>query len=188
MARKKPKDGSIVWIEEGEWFRSEEPVPFPVLHQSVHVMIWTAHETAEQPGALTPAQLAAIDGLRAVPPERRVEWSAAVFADFRTAVDSGECELDALDVPERCRAPEDVWALVRWNEVVISDQGPNGDRFVLVHGRPQWRIEHGLQLLLKNEQLLWVGRADEALFMASDWAHDYLPYYLPPPRKPRRHK
>lgn len=50
------------------------------------------------------------------------------------------------------------------------------------------RAARGLQLLLKNEQLLWVGRADKALFMNSDWEHDYLPYYSPPPRKPRRRK
>jgi hypothetical protein len=188
VARKKQKPGSISWREEGGWFQSERTVFFPVFRQEIRIMIWTEHQTAAQPGVLTPAHLAATDGLLTVPPERRDEWSAAVFTDFREAVESGKCELHSDDMPARCRVPEDVWSYVRWNEVVVSEQGPNGDRFILVHGRPEWRIEHGLQLLLKNEQLLWVGRADEALFMNSDWSHDYLPYYLPPQRKSRRRK
>jgi hypothetical protein len=98
-----------------------------------------------------------------------------VFEDFRRAVESGKCELASEETPDRCREAEDVWSLVRWNEVVVPDQGPKGNRYILVHGRPEWRIEHGLQLLLKNERLLWVGRADEALFMNSDWSRDYLP-------------
>lgn len=175
MARKKQKPDDISWREEDGWFQSERTVFFPVFRQEIRVMVWTEHQTAAEPGVLTPAHLAAIDKLLAVPPERRDEWSLAVFADYREAVESDECELDWDDLPKRCQAPEDVWSYVRWNEVVVSDQGPRGDRFILVHGRPGWRIEHGLQLLLKNEQLLWVGRADEALFMNSDWLHDYLP-------------
>ena len=65
------------------------------------------------------------------------------------------------------RPPRTCGRLIKWSEVVVPDQGPKGDRFILVHGHPGWRIEHGLQLLLKNEQLLWVGRADQALFMDS---------------------
>jgi hypothetical protein len=187
VARKKHKPGSISWHEEGGWFQSEQPVNFPVFRQAIRVMAWAEGETAAQPGVLTPAHLAAINGLLAVPPERRDEWSAAVFADFREAVESGQCELRSDDIPQRCRAPEDVWALVEWSEVVVPEQGPKGDRFILVHGHPGWRIEHGLQLLLKNERLLWVGRADEALFLDSDWSHNYLPYHLKP-RGSRRRK
>lgn len=186
LARKKDKPGSISWREDGGWFQSELPVVFPVFRQAIRIMAWTEGETAAQPGVLTSAHLAAIDGLMTVAPARRDEWSAAVFADFREAVESGQCELRSNDIPKRCRAPEDVWPLVEWSEVVVPDQGPKGDRFILVHGHPGWRIEHGLQLLLKNELLLWVGRADVALFMDSDWSHDYLPYYLPRERKRRR--
>lgn len=188
MTQKKHQPNLISWREEGGWFQSERTVLFPVFRQEIRVMVWTEHALATQPGVLTPAHLAAIDGLLATPSEQRDEWSPRVFADFREAVASGNCELDSDDIPEQCRKPEDVWSYIRWNEVVVSEQGPNGDRFLLVHGRPGWRIEHGLQLLLKNEQLLWVGRADESLFMDSDWSHDYLPYYLPPERKSHRGK
>jgi hypothetical protein len=112
-----------------------------------------------------------------IPTERRGEWSSAVFDDYQQAIESGDCELKDEDVPIRCRVPEDVWRLIRWSEVVVPDQGPNADRYILVHGHPEWRIQHGLQLLLKNERLLWVGRADEILFLDSDWSHDYLPWY-----------
>jgi hypothetical protein len=165
----------ISWREGGGWFHSEQPVVFPVFGQAIPILVYTEGRTAAEPGVLTPAHLAAIDGLLAVPPEQWSEWSVAVFADFRRAIESGECELETDNLPDRCHAPEDIRALVRWKEVVVPDQGPNGDRFILVHGRPAWRIEHGLQLLLKNERLLWVGRADEALFMNSDWSRDYLP-------------
>ena len=165
----------ISWCEGGGWFQSEQPVLLPVIRQAIRIMVYTEGRTAAEPGVLTPAYIAAIDGLLAVPPERRSEWSAVVFDDFRRAIESGKCELETEDIPDRCRIPEDVWPLVEWSEVVVPDQGPNGDRFILVHGRPGWRIEHGLQLLFKNEQLLWVGRADEALFLNSDWSRDYLP-------------
>lgn len=165
----------ITWTESSGWFESKEPVFFPVLQQEISINVFTEHDLAEEPGVLTEAHLAAIEGLLAAPPERRSEWPPTVFADFREAVDSGECELDSDDIPERCRTPEDVWALIDWREVVVTEQGPNGDRFILVHGCPGWRIEHGVQLLLKNEHLLWVGRADEAIFMTGDWSKDYLP-------------
>jgi hypothetical protein len=188
VPQKKSQPEAIAWREEGGWFQSEQPVLFPVFGQAISVMACTEGDTAKEPGVLTPAHLAAVEGLCALPPERRDEWAADVFADFRKAVDSGDCELRSEDTPERCREPAGVWKLVKWREVVVPDQGPKGDRFILVHGRPDWRIEHGLQLLLKNEQLLWVGRADEALFMHSDWKHDYLPYYLPGFRRSRRRK
>ncbi len=148
----------ISWRESDGWFQSEQPVFFPVFGQAIRVMVYTEAPTAAAPGVLTPAHLAAINALLTIPAERRAEWSAAVFADFQHAIESDECELDADDIPDRCQTHEDVWPLVRWNEVVVSEQGPHEDRFVLVHGRPGWRIEHGLQLLLKNERLLWVGR------------------------------
>jgi hypothetical protein len=177
---------AISWGGGDDWFQSEQPVFFPVFGQAIRVEAYTGSPKAPDPGVLTPAHIAAVEGLMALPPARRADWSAAVFADFEQAVESGQCELDADDLPERCRVPEEVWPLVRWNAVVVPEQGPNGDRFILIHGRPGWRIEHGLQLLLKNEQLLWVGRADEALFLNSDWSHDYLPYYLKPRGSRRR--
>jgi hypothetical protein len=139
------------------------------------VMAYVDAPTAAERGVLTAAHIAAVEGLLALPPERRGEWSAAVFADFARAVKSGRAERANDKVRARCRTPEDVWPLVRWNEVVAPDQGPNGDRYLLVHGRPEWRVEHGLQLLHKNEALLWVGRADEALFLNRDWSRDYRP-------------
>lgn len=166
---------AISWLDGGDWFQSEQPVLFPVFGQTIRIMAYTGSPKAAEPGVLTPAHVAAVEGLLALTPDRRADWSTAVFADFERAIESGQCELDAEDVPDRCQVPEDVWALVRWKEVVVPDQGSGGDRFILVHGRPGWRIEHGLQLLLKNEQLLWVGRADEALFMHSDPSRDYLP-------------
>jgi hypothetical protein len=165
----------ISWREGEDWFHSEQPVLFKVFRQTIPVLVYAEGRVGAKPRGLTPAHIAAIDGLRAVPPERRSEWSAVIFDDFRRAVDSGECELESEDTPDHCREAEDVWPLVRWSEVVVPDQGPNGDRFILVHGHPAWRIEHGLQLLLKNEHLLWVGRADEDLFSGSDWSRDYLP-------------
>lgn len=169
----------ISWDGGGDWFQSEQPVLFPVFGQAIQILAYTGSPKGADPGVLTAAHVAAVEGLLALPPERRSDRSAAVFDDFKRAVKSGRCEPDAADIPKRCREPEDVWPLVRWKEVVVPDQGPNGDRFILVHGRPGWRIEHGLQLLLKNEQLLWVGRADEALFTNSDWSRDFLP------RRPR---
>jgi hypothetical protein len=175
LGRKRSKQTALSWVGGGDWFWPEQPVLFPVFGQTIDIMAYTGSPTAAEPGVLTPAHVVAVHGLLALPPERRADWSAAVFADFERAVKSGRCELDADDIPQRCRKPEDVWPLVRWKEVVVPDQGPKGDRFILVHGRPGWRVEHGLQLLLKNEQLLWVGRADEALFLNSDWSRDYLP-------------
>ncbi len=166
---------AISWVCEDEWCQSEQPVLFPVFGQAIRIMAYIGFRQVADRGVLTTAHIAAVEGLLAVPPARRADWSAAVFADFKQAVDSGDCELDAADIPERCRVPEDVWSLVQWSEVLVPDQGPRGDRFILVHGRPGWRIEHGLQLVLKNEQLLWVGRGDEALFLNSGPSRDYLP-------------
>jgi hypothetical protein len=162
---------AITWVGDSNWFSSAAPVLFPVFGQEIRVMAYTA----AQPGALTPAHVVAVEALLALPPERRADWSAAVFADCERAFKTGQAEPADQTVRARCRTPEDVWSLVRWKEVVVPDQGPKADRFILVHGRPEWRVEHGLQLLLKNEQLLWVGRADEPLFMDSDWARDYKP-------------
>ncbi len=165
---------TIRWIGEGDWFSPDQPVQFPVLGQPVQVLAYTGAGTSS-PGAVTPAQTAAVEGLRALPADRRADWTSLVFADFEKAFKKGKAETSTARVRERCQVPEEVWSLVQWKEVVVPDQGPNGARFILVHGRPEWRVEHGLQLLLKNEALLWVGRADEALFMNSDWSRDYLP-------------
>lgn len=161
---------TISWTGGGDWFSPDEPVLFPVFRQEIEVMAYTAESRA-----VTPAHVAAVEGMLSLPPERRSEWADAVFADFTKAFKSRRAETATKNVRERCKVPEDVWSLVRWKELVVPEQGPNGDRFILVHGRPEWRVEHGLQLLLKNEQLLWVGRADEALFMNSDWSRDYMP-------------
>ncbi|HUR55888.1 MAG TPA: hypothetical protein VMZ71_17255 [Gemmataceae bacterium] len=165
----------IAWEQLSGWFRSKKPVDVPVLRQSITVMVFTDAPNAAEPGKLTAAHSAALDAFRKIPPGRRRMWSAMVFEDFRRAIKSGQCELRSDDVPKRCRRAAQVWDLIEWSEVVVLEQGPNGDRFILVHGHPDWRIEHGVQLVLKNEQLLWVGRADQDLFSRGNWAGDYVP-------------
>lgn len=166
----------IAWQQLDGWFRSEKPVDVPVLRQAIPVMVFTDAPTSPaDKGKLTTAHLAAVEAFQAIPPGRRRRWSAMVFEDFRRAIQSGQCELRSDDVPKWCRWPAQVWDLIEWSEVVVPEQGPNGDRFILVHGHPDWRIEHGVQLLLKNEQLTWVGRADQDLFSRGNWAGDYVP-------------
>jgi hypothetical protein len=166
---------AITWTGDDDWYSPDQPLSFPVLGQPVRVMAYVGRHTSS-PGVLTPAHTAAVEALLALPAGRRGGWTAQVHADFKRAFKTGTAETSTAGVRKRCPEPEDVWSLVRWDEVVVPDQGPNGDRYILVHGRPGWRVEHGLQLLLKNEQLLWVGRADEALFMDSDWSRDYRPH------------
>lgn len=161
----------IAWTDVGYgWFHSAEPIAFPILRASVTVGVVT-----DPPASIPATQLAAIEALRLAPLGRRDEWSAAVFADCREAIDADQCELDAPDLPTRCRVPEDVWSLVRWRRVVVPEQGDSGDRLILLHGRPAWRIEHGLQLALRNERLVWVGRADWMLFERSGLPAGWLP-------------
>ena len=67
---------TISWVGGDDWFSSEQPVLFPVFGQEIQIMAYTA----AQPGVVTPAHVAALEGMLALPPERRAEWSAAVFA------------------------------------------------------------------------------------------------------------
>ena len=168
----------ITWHEDGGFFESEQPVHFPVFRQSIKVLAYTEAETTPVKGKLAATQISAVEHLASLSSEWRSNWSELVFDEFSSSVESGDCELEDDELPSRCRTPEDVWGFIRWNEVVAPEQGPNGDRFILVQGTPGWRIEHGLQLLLKNGQLLWVGRADIAIFMTGGWAQDYLPSLL----------
>jgi uncharacterized protein (TIGR02996 family) len=143
--------------EEGS-FRADRPVFCPLLGTEVSVSVCTDGAEVQNVQATALAQFLAI------PPDQRAALLEPLFENYRAC-------LEAFGEGPEIADPEQVWSFVRWTDVLVPRQGPGRNRFVLVQGDPAWEVEHGIEMLFRDEELICV---DQASGCASDcfWFRD----------------
>jgi len=136
------------WVRTNEWFfRLDESPTCPLLGGPVPVEIHTGGDD------IRPDQLEALARFQAIPADRRPSLFGPLFADYRTV-------RSAIGEGPQIGGPGEVWSFVRWYTVLVPRQGPTGHRFVFLQGDPAWEVEHGVELLFRDEQLVHVGRVE----------------------------
>jgi hypothetical protein len=138
------------WVRYERLYFRLDPSPLcPLLGVAAPVDIHTGE------GEIQADQLEAVARFLAIPADRRPDLYAPLYADYR--------EVHGwTGAGPHIGGPEEVWALVRWDTVLVPRQGPTGHRFVFVEGNPAWEVEHGVELLFRDEQLVHAGRAEGA--------------------------
>jgi hypothetical protein len=148
----------VSWVRDGRSFFRADPPPFiPLLGVEVPVSIYT--DGAE----VQPDQLDALARFLAIPAAERAGLVGPLFDDYNCV---RECVGEVPDIA----GPEEVWAFVRWTNVVIPLQGPRGNRFVFVQGESAWEEEHGVELLFGDERLLRLDRASGLFLTTHFWS------------------
>jgi hypothetical protein len=138
------------WVRINPWyFRLDESPMCPLLGAPVPVEVHAGGDEIQA------EQLEALARFLAIPADRRPSLLGPRYADYREV-------RSAIGTVPRTSGPEGVWSFVRWDTVLVPRQGPTGHRFVFVQGRPAWEVEHGVELLFRDEQLVHVGRAEGA--------------------------
>jgi hypothetical protein len=144
------------WVRTERWSFRLDPSPIcPLLGRRVPVEVHTGEDEIQ------PDQLEALTRFLAIPADERRSLYGPLYADYREVH-------GAIGAGRHIERPEEMWALVRWDTVLVPRQGPTGRRFVFVQGRPAWEVEHGVVLLFRDEQLVHVGRA-EGDFLGRFW-------------------
>jgi hypothetical protein len=59
---------------------------------------------------------------------------------------------------------------VKWAIILVPLQGVSGSRFVFVKGDPVWEVEHGVEMLFRDEQIVRVGRSSGAFLTGCFWS------------------
>lgn len=137
-------------------FESSAPLLCPFLGVEIPIIIYTDEKEIQ------PDQLQALAHFLRLSPETKDLLTASLFADYRATV-------EAVGDGPVIDQPEEVWAFVRWTEVLIPLQGPSGSRFVFLRGDPAWEQEHGLELFFRDEQLARVDYASGAFLSTCFW-------------------
>jgi hypothetical protein len=135
--------------------RSDRSVFCPLLGVEVSISVFT--DGAE----VHPEQLEALARFLAIEPGQREALFEPLFADYRDV-------FDAVGEGPAIAGPEQVWAFVRWTNVIVPRQGV-GSRFVFVQGDPAWEEEHGVELLFRDERLIRIDRASGAFLTTCFW-------------------
>jgi hypothetical protein len=144
------------WVRtERSFFRPEAAPGCPLLGGSVPILIHTGEDE------IHPGQLEALARFLAIPTDWRQNLYGPLHADYR------EVRAAIGEGPD-IGGTEEVWSFVKWDTVLVPRQGPTGHRFVFAQGRPAWEVEHGVELLFRDEQLVHVGRAEGA-FLGRFW-------------------
>lgn len=115
----------------------------------------------------SPFQLRALDGFLALAADQKVDWTHQVALDCHYMC--LRLELDGEEPPVRLGKRNDVWKHVRLTQVFIPQHGTSADRYVFVSGDCDWEVEHGLELLFKNERLFKVCEQD-GLAQNEEWS------------------
>jgi len=142
---------NLKWKRTEFFFESKLRVP--VLDQSVDVWVLPEDDSASLP---SPTQLRALDAFLALAAEQKADWTHQVALDCHYTCLS--FEMDGEKPPVHLRKRNDVWKYVQFQQVFIPQLGATNDRYVFVYGRCDWEVEHGLELLFKNERLFKVGQ------------------------------
>jgi hypothetical protein len=142
--------------DDNSFFRTERPVFCPLLGVDVPISVYT--DGAE----VHPDQSDALARFLAIEPSQRAALLGPLFADYREVI-------NAVGEGPAIAGPEQVWAFVRWTNVIVPRQGV-GSRFVFVQGDPAWEEEHGVELLFRDEQLIRLDRASGAFLTTCFWA------------------
>lgn len=144
-------------IRDGRlFFRADRPVYCPLLGVEVPISVYT--DGAE----VHPDQSGALALFLAIEPGQRAVLFEPLFADYRVV-------LDAVGEGPEIAGPEQVWEFVRWTNVIVPRQDV-GRRFVFVQGDPAWEVEHGVELLFRDERLVRLDRASGAFLTTCFWA------------------
>ena len=138
------------WVRTNQWyFRLDESPMCPLLGVPVPVEIHTREDEIQAD------QMEALARFLAIPADRQPSLLGPLYADYREV-------RSAINGLPDIGGPEEVWSFVKWDTVLVPRQGPTGHRFVFVQGDPAWEVEHGIELLFRDEQLVHVGRAEGA--------------------------
>src|SRR5262245_36594200 len=108
------------WVRYERLYFRHDPSPLcPLLGVAVPVDIHTGE------GEIQTDQLEAVARFLAIPSDRRSDLHAPLYADYREV-------RSAIGEGPHIAGPEEVWAFVRWDWVLVPRQGPTGHRFVFV--------------------------------------------------------
>ncbi|MCE9533550.1 MAG: hypothetical protein K8T89_20865 [Planctomycetes bacterium] len=145
------------WIRtDGSFFQPDRSPVCPLFDSEVPVLIHTGEQEIE------PNQLQALNRFLEIPSSERAGLKAKLFADYLEV-------FDAVGEGPEIISPEQVWKFVQWTTVLIPLQGLSGSRFVFVKGDPAWELEHGVELLFRDEKLIRLDRQSGAFLSTCFW-------------------
>lgn len=147
----------VSWeLTDDSFFRPDRELMCPLFGKPIPVLIYTDGQ------AILPDQLQALSSFLDIPPDQRSGLTTPLYDDYQAV-------RDATGEGPRIENPEQVWKHIEWLTILVPLQGPSGNRFVFVTGRPDWEAEHGVEMLFRNEWLARLGRASGAFLSTCFW-------------------
>jgi hypothetical protein len=155
-----------------QWMRDEffitSRLHVPVLGKVVEVWVDPETDSANLPSA---AQLRALKAFLLLKPKQQNDWSHSIALYCQETCQ--QYERDGDNPPVRLGKRKEVWKHVEIQTIHIPKHGKSRDRYVFVGCWCAWEVEHGLELLFKNEQLFKAGPC-EGLDSNEEWKLNYI--------------